>query len=166
MQRTASRERAAEAKQSEQFNQASALFQEGKFGMARRILEKVRSGPNAGLGHRAGIYIEICNRRTARKRVRFDTLEDHYNYAVTRVNDGFFDDAVRVCNRALAIDSEAAHVHYLKAVARILSGRTSSGVAPLKKAIALDPDLRLHASRDPDLESVIETPPFARLIAD
>lgn len=159
------RERAAEAKQSEQFSRAAAFFQSGKFGMARRILERVRSGPNAGLGHRAGVYIAVCNRRTARKRVRLTTLEEHYNYAVTRVNAGYFDEAVRVCNRALAKNPEAAHVHYLKSVANILSGRTSSGVLPLKKALALDPDIRIFALQDPDMEAVVETNPYARLLA-
>ncbi len=160
-----SRERAAELRQSELFSRAAELFQERKFGMARRILEKVRAGPNAGLGHRACIYIEICKKRTARKRPKLDTLEEHYNYAVTLLNDGHFEDAVRVCNRAIAIDPDAAHVHYLKAVAKILAGRPSSAVAPLKKAIALDPEIRILALRDSDLESVIETNPFAKLIA-
>ncbi len=152
-------------RQSELFSQATELFQEQKFGMARRILEKVRAGPDASLGHRAGIYIEICNSRTARKRPKLDTLEEHYNYAVTLLNDGQFGDAVRVCNRALSINADLAHVHYLKAVAKILSGTPGSAVAPMKKAIALDPNIRIQAQRDPDLSTVIRTKPFAKLLS-
>ena len=163
VQRALSRERAAELRQSELFSRAAALFRDGKFGMARRILEKVQSGPNAGLGHRARVYIEICNQRTARKRPKLETLDEHYNYAVKHVNDGEFADAVRVCNRALAIDADAAHVHYLKAVAKILAGQTTGAMAPLKKAIAIDPSIRIIARRDPDLKSVIHTKPFAKL---
>ena len=165
LQRALNRERAAEVRQSELFSRAAALFRDGKFGMARRILEKVRSGPNAGLGHRARVYIDICNQRTARKRPKLETLDEHYNYAVKLVNDGAFADAVRVCNRGLGINAEAAHVHYLKAVAKILAGQTTGAVAPLKKAIALDPNIRLVARHDPDLKSVIHTNPFARLTA-
>ena len=165
VQRALNRERAAEVRQSDLFTRAAALFRDGKYGMARRILEKVRSGPNAGLGHRARVYIDICNQKTARKRPKLQTLDEHYNYAVKLLNDGAFADAVRVCNRGLAIDAGAAHVHYLKAVAKILAGQTTGAVAPLKKAIALDPNIRMIARQDPDLRSVIHTNPFAKLTA-
>ncbi len=159
------RERAAEARQSELFNRAAELFRESKFGMARRILEKVQAGPNASLAHRARIYIEICNQRMARKHPKLDTLEDRYNYAVILLNEGRFGDAVRVCNQALAADADAAQVHYLKAVAKILAGTPASAVAPLKKAIALDESIREQAQRDPDLASVMRKRPFAKLLA-
>lgn len=165
VQRALNRERAAEVRQSELFTRAATLFREGKYGMARRILDKVQSGPNAGLGHRARVYIDICNQKTARKRPKLETLDEYYNYAVKLLNDGAFADAVRVCNRGLALDAEAAHVHYLKAVAKILAGQTTGAVAPLKKAIALDPKLRMVARQDPDLTSVIRTNPFAKLTA-
>lgn len=165
VQRALNRERAAEVRQSDLFTRAATLFREGKYGMARRILEKVQSGPNAGLGHRARVYIDICNQRTARKRPKLESLDEYYNYAVKRLNDGAFADAVRICNRGLALDADAAHVHYLKAVAKILAGQTTGAVAPLKKAIALDPNLRMIARQDPDLSSVIHTNPFAKLTA-
>lgn len=157
------RERAAEQRQSEQFTRASVLFREGKFGMARRVLEKVKTGPNAGLGHRARIYIEICNKKKARKRPKLDGLDEHYNYAVKLLNDGLFKDVVRVCNRALHIDRGAAHVHYLKAVAKVLAGQKTGAVAPLRKAIALDPEIRIFAKSDPDMRSVIHTRPFSKI---
>ena len=164
--RPVSPERAAELKQSEQFARASALFRQGKFGMARRVLEKVQAGPNSGLGHRAGVYIAICRQRTARKRPRLETVEEHYNAAVRLVNDGEFDEAVRVCNRGLAKDASAAHLHYIKAVAKVLAGQRTGAVAPLKKAISLDPSIRRIARRDPDMASVVRTHPFAKLIAE
>ena len=77
-----SAERAAELRQAEQFSKAADLFQARKFAMARRILEKVQRGPNASLGHRARIYLQICRQKSARKRPALETVEDHYNYAV------------------------------------------------------------------------------------
>ena len=152
-------------RQSEMFGRATALFRDGKYGMARRVLQKVKTGPNLGLGHRARVYIEICNKKRARKRPKLVTQEDYYNHAVRLFNDGKYPEAVRVCNRGLKFDAEAAHVHYLKAVAKVLSGKTTGAVAPLRKAIALDPDLRVTALHDPDMESVIHTKPFAKLTA-
>lgn len=159
------RARAEEARQSEMFGRAAAFFRDGKYGMARRVLQKVKTGPNTGLGHRARIYIEICNKKTARKRPKLETLEDYYNHAVRLFNDGKYPEAVRVCNRGIRMDAEAAHVHYLKAVAKVLSGKTTGAVAPLRKAIALDPSIRVTAKHDPDMESVINKRPFAKLTA-
>ncbi len=162
----ANKERVAEARQQEQFSQGAELFQSRKFGAARRVLEKVQAGPNAGLSHRAGVYIDICRKRSARKRPVLETIEDFYNYGVQLVNDGRFADAVRVLNRGLVKDPAAAHLHYVKGVAKVLAGDNSSAGKSIKKAIALDPRIRILARRDPDLRAVINLAPFARLVGE
>ncbi len=163
--RAAIRERAAEIQQAELFGRAAGLFQEGKYGMARRVLDRVQSGPDTALCHRARVYMEVCKRRTARKRPKLETVEDYYNLAVRCVNDGAFDEAVRVCNRGIAKDASESHLHYIKAVAKVLAGQTIGGAASLRKAIALDPSIRLIAKGDPDLHEVIGTKTFVRITA-
>lgn len=160
-----SAERAAELRQEEQFSKAAGLFQARKFAMARRILEKVQFGPNASLGHRARVYLEICRKKSARKRPKLETVEDHYNYAVRLVNDRELPEAQRVLNRGLALDAGTAHLHYLKAVAKTLAGDHLGAAAPLRKAIELDPKIRILAQGDPDLQSVISREPFASLLS-
>lgn len=133
--------------------------------MARRILEKVQFGPNASLGHRARVYVQICRKKSARKRPSLETVEDHYNHAVRLVNDRELSEAQKVLKRGLALDDRAAHLHYLKAVAKTLAGEHLGALAPLRRAIQLDPKIRILAQRDPDLQGVIYREPFASLLS-
>lgn len=159
-------ERKAELLQSQQFSKAASLFNAGKFGMAKRVLKRVETGPNAALGHRARIYLAICRKKAARKRPILKTVDDFYNHAVLLFNDGDYKAAVRVLNRGLRKDQTAAHLHYVKAVAKVLLGQRTGALIPLKKAIALDPDIRIRALLDPDLQSVIRRHPFSKLVSE
>ena len=158
-------ERVAELVQTELFDKATALFQAGKYGLARRNLERVSLGPNASLAHRARVYIDICRQRTARKRPDLASSEDYYNYALQLVNNRKLDEALRVLKRGLSKDSGAADLHYLKAVAMTLADEERAAYLALKKAIALDADIRFIARGDPDLRGLIRREPFAGLIA-
>ena len=164
--RPKSKERKAEERQQEHFTLGTELFQSRKFGAARRMLEKVQSGPNVGLSHRAGVYIEICRKHSKRKRPLLETVDDYYNHGVQLVNDGQFAEAVRVLNRGLAKDAEAAHLHYVKGVAKVLAGEHASASKSIRKAIELDSEIRILARRDPDLRSVIRMAPFANLVSE
>ena len=159
-----SAERSAERRQAEWFDDAAALFQAGKYGLASRILKRVQAGPDAALGHRARIYLEICKKKRAAKRPTLDSAEDHYNYAVELVNDRKLDEALRVIRKGLSKDPNRAHLHYLKAVVKVLAGESRSAYQPLKKAISLDPATRILARRDPDLRAVVRRKPFATLV--
>ena len=161
-----SKERQAEERQQEHFTLGTELFQSRKFGAARRMLEKVQAGPNVGLSHRAGVFIEICRKHSARKRPLLETVDDYYNHGVQLINNGQFADAVRVLNRGLAKDADAAHLHYVKGVAKVLAGDHASASRSIRKAIELDSEIRILARRDPDLRSVIRQAPFADLVAE
>ena len=164
--RPISKERQAEQRQQEHFTLGTELFQSRKFGAARRMLEKVQAGPNVGLSHRAGVFIEICRKHSERKRPLLETVDDYYNHGVQLINNGQFADAVRVLNRGLAKDSDAAHLHYVKGVAKVLAGDHASASRSIRKAIELDSEIRILARRDPDLRSVIRQAPFADLVAE
>lgn len=157
--------RAAEVRQSEQFSKATNLFKDGKFGLAKRILERAQHGPNPSLAHRSRVYLAICLKKRARKRPILTTVDDYYHHGVRLLNDGDFNAAVRVLNRGLHKDKTAAHLHYVKAVAKVLAGQRTGALIPLKKAIALEPDIRILARGDPDLQSVINRAPFSRVVA-
>lgn len=161
----ASAQRKQAARQAGQFAKAAELFRAGKFGLARRALEKAQVGPNAALSHRARVYRDICvSKIKSRKRVALETVEDHYNYAVKLVNDRKLKEAQRVIRRGLALDSRAAHLHYMKAVGKVLAGERSAAFAALKTALELDPKIRVVASRDPDLQHIVARHPFAELL--
>lgn len=157
--------RAAELQQSQQFSKATNYFRDGKFGLAKRILERAQHGPDASLAHRSRVYLAICLKKRARKRPILITVDDFYHHGVQLLNNGEFAAAVRVLNRGIRKNKTAAHLHYVKAVAKILAGQRTGALIPLKKAIALEPGIRILARGDPDLQSVINRAPFSKVVA-
>lgn len=157
-------ERNAEALQVERFSNALELFQEGKYGSAARVLRQVQAGPDTALGHRARIYLEICGKKRAAKRPKLESADDYYNYAVELVNDRRLDDAFRAIKKGLTKAPDLADLHYLKAVVKVLANEPRSAYQPLKKAIALAPEIRIQAQRDPDLRSVLRSKRFYSLV--
>lgn len=157
--------RAAEEKQEAQFGKAVDLFQNRKFGRARILFEKVADGPNVGLRHRAGVYLRICAERGARAKPRLETVEEHYNYAVQLINDSRFAEAETYLNRALRMDRNAAHALYALSVLKVMTGDTMGAFEALRKSIAIDPQNRILARKDPDLAAVARQEPFRRLLS-
>lgn len=157
-------ERNAEALQIERFSTALALFQDGKYGLAARALKHAEAGPDAALAHRARVYLEICGQKRASKRLKLESADDYYNYAVELVNDRKLHEAFLAIKKGLAKDPDLAHLHYLKAVVKVLSNEPRSALPPLRKAITLAPEIRIQAQRDPDLRSVIRTKKFYALV--
>ena len=157
--------RQAEEKQATQFEKAAKLFQGRKFAQARPLLEKVSAGPNVGLTHRAGVYLQICQEQMARGKPRFKTADEHYNYAVQLMNDGQLEDAETYLNKALRMDRTAAHLQYALSVLKVLSGDLSAAFEALKKSIQSDPQNRILALRDADLAVVAKAEPFKSLLA-
>ena len=157
--------RQAEEKQATQFEKAAKLFQGRKFAQARPLLEKVSGGPNVGLTHRAGIYLQICQEQMARGKPRFKTADEHYNYAVQLMNDGQLEDAETYLKKALRMDRKAAHLQYALSVLKVLSGDLSAAFEALKKSIQSDPQNRILALRDADLAVVAKDEPFKSLLA-
>lgn len=160
-------QRLKEQRQSKHFAKGAELFRAGQFGMARRYLNRAAAGPDASLAHRARIYLEICHQKqVAHKRVRLRTTEDFYNHAVRLVNDGDFEDAIQMLDKGISRDKGAAHLYYVKAVAKVLSGQRTGAIVSLRKAIKLDPDIRILAQHDPDMQSVIRHYPQLKLIGN
>lgn len=157
--------RQAEESQAKQFEKAAKLFQGRKFAQARPLLEKVSAGPNVGLTHRAGVYLQICQEQMARGKPRFKTADEHYNYAVQLMNDGQLEDAETYLNKALRMDRKAAHLQYALSVLKVLTGDLSAAFEALKKSIQSDPQNRILALRDADLAVVAKAEPFKSLLA-
>ncbi len=157
--------RQAEEKQAAQFDKAARLFQGRKFGQARPLLEKVSAGPNVGLSHRAGVYLQICAEQIARGKPRLRTAEENYNYAVQLINDRQLDDAESYLKKALKMDRKAAHMHYAHAILKILTGDVNGAFEALKTSIRFDPQNRILALRDPDFTAVTRDEPFKSLLA-
>src|SRR5436305_2764664 len=67
--------------------------QEHKFDRAKSLLEKVVAGPSRELADRARVHLNTCNQQLARGATSFKSLGEQYDYAVSLVNSGAYDEA-------------------------------------------------------------------------
>lgn len=158
------RQRRARQRQQSQMGRAAELFNERRFGTAKRYLVRAAKGPDLGLAHRARVFLKICEeKKVARFKVHLETAADYYNYAVKLINDRDHEQALAVASKGLIRHPGHADLLYAKAVSKVALGEIVGAVRPLRQAIELDPRLRLVARRDPDLKAMLSNVLFSEV---
>lgn len=150
----------------EDFSLAIGLLNKQEYAQAskqfRSIIEANSDEPT--LIDRARTYAGICDQKLAPPEDSPETPDDFYYRGVLLANDGDYDDALPLFERALADMPESPKVLYARASTWALKGNADAAVADLRRAIAVDPQTRFQAANDPDFEPVREEPAFIDII--
>jgi tetratricopeptide (TPR) repeat protein len=109
---------------------------------------------------RARIYIAIAQKRPKKETVHLKTFEDHFNYAVFKINSGDPESAVKILEKALEFKTDEAKVNYLLADALCRTGQTDACLEVLKKAVQKDKLLATLAQNETDFEPIWEDKRF------
>ena len=112
---------------------------------------------------RAQIYLAIAQKRSRKETVHLKDFEDHYNYAVYKVNSGDREGALKILEKAQELKKDEAKVHYLIADVLCLLGRADDCLEALKKAVQKDNLFGVLAQNESDFEPLWEDKRF-RLI--
>lgn len=148
-----------------QYEEAVLLFNRRSFRKAMSLFEKVANGITGTLAERARVHIAMCEQRIqVENSLRFRTVDDHYNYAVSQINAGSLDDARIHLLKAAKRDSKADHVYYALATVAALSQETEDAIEYLERAIALRAENRFQARNDEDFESLQDDLSFQQLV--
>ncbi len=140
------------------------LLQQGKYDRALAALEKLLPEAPMELKERCQMYINTCTRQMEKPRLSFLTPEEHYDYAVSQLNTGFYEDAREQFNKILAGHPGADYAYYGLAVLDAITGRTQDCLSNLGRAIELNPRNRLQARVDNDFQSMVDDPRFTELL--
>jgi len=103
------------------------------------------------LVERARLYLQVCERETARRPSGPQTPSESVYAATVALNAGDVEGALGHLNRALEKAPDSDHAHYIMAVALVDKGDLSPALVHLRHAISLNPDNRSVALQDPDL---------------
>lgn len=103
------------------------------------------------LVERAKLYLQVCERETARRPSGPQTPSEWVYAATVALNSGDVEGALGHLTRALDKAPESDHAHYIMAVALTDKGDTPLALVHLRHAITLNPDNRSVALQDPDL---------------
>ncbi len=146
------------------FQSATVLLQQGKFDKALAAFEKLLATAPAELLERCKMYISICQRQLDKQGRTFPTPEEHYDYAVSLLNTGYYEEAREEFGAILAAHPEADYALYGLALLDAITGRTQDCLGNLARAIELNPRNRLQARVDNDFQSMADDPRFTELL--
>ena len=148
------------------FERAHKEFVRGRFAEARnqfRILVDKYSQV-AEVAARARTYLTISESRLRTESILPRDADSLYDRGVIELNRGEYVAAQEMFERALKREPEAAHIHYGLAATRARLGSIDLALESLQKALDLQPNLRVRAQHDHDLNPLRNDPDFDRLI--
>jgi tetratricopeptide (TPR) repeat protein len=146
------------------YESAVQLVQGGKYEKALAAFEKLLASAPPQLVERCNMYISTCRRQLAQSQLSFLTPEEHYDYAVSQLNTGYYEEAREHFNRILGDHPEADYALYGLALLDSITGRSQDCLRNLARAIELNPKNRLQARADNDFQSMVDDPRFTELL--
>jgi len=148
----------------ENYEGALKAVQERKFERAKTLLQKVIDGPSRELADRAGVHLKLCNQQLVRAATAFKTPEEHYDFAVSLMNQGKYDDARAHLEKILKQHPKADYALYGLALLDCLTSKVEDALRHLHEAIRLNPALRFQARNDSDFHNLADDPRFTELL--
>ena len=147
------------------YQAAVQLLQQGKFEKAQVGFEKLLPNAPIELLDRCKMYIITCQRQLENKRLTFLTPEEHYDYAISQLNTGYYEEAREQFEGILNAHPGADYAFYGLALLDAITGRSHDCLSNLSRAIELNPRNRLQARADNDFQSMVDDPRFTELLS-
>jgi tetratricopeptide (TPR) repeat protein len=143
---------------------AVQLLQQGKFERALAAFEKMLPTAPIELLDRCKMYVSTCQRQLESRKLSFLTPEEHYDYAISQLNTGSYEEAREQFEGILSGHPGADYAFYGLALLDAMTGRTQDCLGNLSRAIELNPKNRLQARVDNDFQSMADDPRFTELL--
>jgi tetratricopeptide (TPR) repeat protein len=148
------------------FERAHKEFTRGRFAEARNqfrfLLEKYAQVSEVAA--RARTYLAIAEARLRTESMLPRDADSLYDRGVIELNRGEYVAAQEMFERALKREPEAAHIHYGLAATRARLGSIDLALQSLQRALDLQPNLRVRAQHDHDLNPLRNDPDFDKLV--
>lgn len=146
------------------YQAAVQLLQQGKYEKALAALEKLLPEAPPELKERCQMYISTCQRQMEKVQLAFETPEEHYDYAISQLNTGYYEEAREQFSAILERYPQADYAYYGLAVLEAMTGRSQECLNCLSQAIGMNPRNRLQARVDNDFQNMVDDPRFTELL--
>lgn len=148
------------------FERAHREFVRGRFAEARNqfrvLLDKFSQVSEVAA--RSRTYLAVAESRLRTESMLPRDADSLYDRGVIELNRGEYVAAQEMFERALKREPDAAHIHYGLAATRARLGSIDLALESLQRALDLQPNLRVRAQHDHDLNPLRNDPDFDRLI--
>jgi len=144
------------------YSQAVKAFRRGNYEKASELLKNFleKYSEERELADRAHIYLSICEARQKKERISLKSFDDYYNYSVYKINQGDYQEALKLLEKAHHMRPKEGKVLYLMADVYCLMDKKDECFEYLKKAIQLDKFFSILAQNEGDFESIREDKKF------
>lgn len=147
-----------------EYQNAMQWMQEGKYEKARTAFEKLLHDGPPEIQERVRIHLASCARHERREELSFNTSEEQFDYAISLLNTGLYEEARNQFEGILAADHKADYAYYGLAILESMTSRAEPCLAHLAKAIDLNPRNRIQARSDSDFQDMADDPRFTELL--
>jgi tetratricopeptide (TPR) repeat protein len=148
------------------FEAAHKEFARGRFADARNLFRALveKFPAMSEVTARARTYLAVADSRLRTEMAPPRDADSLYDRGVIELNRGEYVAAQELFERALKREPEAAHIHYGLAASRARLGAIDTALKSLRRALDLQPKLRIRAQRDHDLNPLRSDPEFEQLV--
>lgn len=143
---------------------AMRLMREGKYEKAKAALEALLAEDSGDLVDRVRVHLTACQRQLEKSQIAFQSPEERYDYAISLLNTGYYEDAREHLESILKQEPEADYAHYGLAILYSLTGRAEDCLEHLARAIHASPRNRIQARLDSDFQDMADDPRFTELL--
>jgi tetratricopeptide (TPR) repeat protein len=146
------------------YQAAVQLLQQGKYEKALEAFRKLLPTAPAEIVERCRMYMNTCQRQLERPNLAFLTPEEHYDYAVSQLNTGYYEEAREQFQAIVANHPGADYAFYGLALLGAITGQAQECLTNLARAIEMNPRNRLQARVDNDFQNMVDDPRFTELL--
>jgi len=146
------------------FESALKLVHAGKFEKAHEAFTKLLAEAPPDMAPTFRMYLSTCEAEIARGAAKFTDNEERYDYAISLLNHGHYEDAREHFQAILGENHNADYAFYGMALLAAMTGDCPRCIESLTEAIRLNPQNRLQARNDSDFDSVADDPSFTELL--
>lgn len=146
------------------YEAALKLMQAGKYEKAHEAFTKMLETAPQDLADRIRMYIAACVAQLHKGTTEFQTHEERYDYAISLLNQGHYEDAREHLMAILLNEKSADYAFYGLALLASMTGDADTCIDHLTNAIRLNDRNRVQARLDSDFAGVADDPRFTDLL--
>ena len=146
------------------YESALHLMQQGKYDKAHAAFDKMLQSSPADLADRIRMYINACVLQVSKGKTTFASHEEQYDYAISLLNMGHYEDAREHFKTILETHPTADYAFYGLAVLASMTGDAQTCLEHLTEAIRQNPRNRIQARADSDFQDMADDPRFTDLL--
>ncbi len=146
------------------YEAALQLMQQGKYDKAQAAFDKMLLQGPGEMADRIRMYINACLLQIAKGKTSFASHEEQYDYAISLLNKGHYEDARTHFKQILSAHPTADYAFYGLAVLASMTGDSHECLEHLTEAIRHNPRNRIQARADSDFQDMADDPRFTDLL--